>query len=44
MAAVVELVKKFGVEIYECVFMAELKFLNGRSKLPDGKVYSLLQF
>jgi len=44
MAAVVELVKKFGVEIYECAFMAELKFLNGRSKLPDGKVYSLLQF
>ncbi len=44
MAAVVELVEKFGAEVYECAFMAELEFLNGRSKLPDGKVYSLLKF
>ncbi|MDX2480659.1 MAG: adenine phosphoribosyltransferase [Desulfuromusa sp.] len=44
MAAVVELVGKFGAEIHECAFMAELEFLDGRSKLPEGKVYSLLKF
>ena len=44
MAAVVELVENMGVEIYECAFMAELEFLDGRSKLPAGKVYSLLKF
>ena len=44
MSAVVELVEKMGVEIYECAFMAELEFLDGRSKLPAGKVYSLLKF
>ena len=44
MAAVVDLVEKIGAEIHECAFMAELEFLNGRSKLPEGKVYSLLKF
>ncbi len=44
MAAVVELVEKLGAEVYECAFMAELEFLNGREKLPDGKVFSLLKF
>ena len=44
MAAVVDLVKRNGAELYECAFMAELEFLNGRSKLPEGKVYSLLKF
>lgn len=44
MAAVVELVERFGAEIHECAFMAELEFLQGRSKLPAGKVYSLLKF
>ncbi len=44
MAAVVDLVKGFGAEIHECAFMAELEFLDGRSKLPEGKVYSLLKF
>ncbi|MEA3545313.1 MAG: adenine phosphoribosyltransferase [Thermodesulfobacteriota bacterium] len=43
MAAVVELVQKNGAEIHECAFMAELEFLNGRSKLPEGLVYSLLK-
>jgi len=43
MAAVIELVEKFDVEIYECAFMAELEFLHGRSKLPTDKVYSLLK-
>ena len=44
MAAVVELVERSGAEVYECAFMAELEFLNGREKLPDGKVFSLLKF
>ncbi|SHI70575.1 adenine phosphoribosyltransferase [Malonomonas rubra DSM 5091] len=44
MAAVVDLVEQFGAEIHECAFMAELEFLEGRSKLPEGKVYSLLKF
>lgn len=43
-AAVVKLVEEFGVEIVECAFMAELGFLEGRKKLPDGKVFSLLKF
>lgn len=43
-AAVVELVKGLDVEIVECAFMAELEFLEGRKKLPDGKVFSLLKF
>ncbi len=43
MAAVVDLIQEFGVEIHECAFMAELEFLNGREKLPEGKVYSLLK-
>ncbi len=44
MTAVVELIEKLGAEIHECAFMAELEFLDGRSKLPEGKVYSLLKF
>lgn len=44
MNAVVELIEKLGAEIHECAFMAELEFLDGRSKLPEGKVYSLLKF
>lgn len=44
MAAVVDLVEKYGAEVHECAFMAELEFLEGRAKLPDGKVYSLLKF
>lgn len=44
MAAVVNLVEEMGAEIFECAFMAELEFLKGRDKLPDGKVYSLLKF
>lgn len=44
MAAVVDLVEQFGADIHECAFMAELEFLEGRSKLPEGKVFSLLKF
>jgi adenine phosphoribosyltransferase len=44
MAAVVDLVQDMGAEVIECTFMAELEFLHGRQRLPDGKVYSLLKF
>lgn len=44
MAAVVDMVEALGGEIVECCFMAELEFLGGRKRLPEGKVYSLLTF
>lgn len=44
MSAVVDMVNSLGGEIVECCFMAELEFLNGRSKLPKGKAFSLLKF
>lgn len=44
MAAVVELVQELGAEVAECAFMAELEFLKGRQKLPEGRVFSLLKF
>jgi len=43
-AAVVDLVRDLGAEIVECCFMAELEFLHGRQRLPEGKVFSLLKF
>jgi adenine phosphoribosyltransferase len=44
MAAVVDMVSGMGAEIFECCFMAELEFLEGSKKLPEGKVFSLLKF
>jgi len=44
MAAVVDMVSGMGAEIFECCFMAELGFLEGSKKLPEGKVFSLLKF
>ncbi len=44
MAAVVDLVCDLGAEIVECAFLTELEFLQGRRKLPAGKVFSLLKF
>jgi len=44
MAAVVDMVTNMQGEIVECCFMTELTFLDGRTKLPEGKVYSLMQF
>lgn len=43
-SAVVELVEDLGADIVECCFMTELMFLEGRKRLPDGKVFSLLPF
>jgi len=44
MAAVVDMIQSMGGEIVECCFMVELDFLNGRKRLPEGKVFSLLNF
>jgi len=44
MAAVVDMITEMQGTIVECCFMTELTFLDGRKKLPEGKVYSLLQF
>ena len=43
-SAVVKLVEELGAEVVECAFMAELDFLEGRKRLPEGKVFSLLNF
>lgn len=43
-SAVVDMVQQLGGDIIECCFMSELTFLDGRKRLPEGKVYSLLQF
>ncbi|UFS69463.1 adenine phosphoribosyltransferase [Geomonas sp. RF6] len=44
MAAVVDMVQTMGGDLFECCFMAELEFLNGQKKLPEGKVFSLLKY
>ncbi|ACM21675.1 adenine phosphoribosyltransferase [Geotalea daltonii FRC-32] len=44
MSAVVDMVDSMGGELVECCFMAELEFLNGRTKLPVERVFSLLKF
>lgn len=43
-AAVVDMVSGMDVELVECCFMAELEFLEGVKRLPEGKVFSLLKF
>ena len=43
-SAVVDLVQELGAEVVECAFLAELEFLEGRKRLPSGKVFSLLKF
>lgn len=39
-----ELISKVGSECIECCFIAELKFLNGKHKLNNIPVYSVLKF
>jgi adenine phosphoribosyltransferase len=43
-SAAIDLVQELGAELVECAFLAELEFLEGRKKLPEGKVFSLLKF
>ncbi|EIC30542.1 MULTISPECIES: adenine phosphoribosyltransferase [Methylomicrobium] len=39
-----ELIEKLGAEIVACAFVVELDFLNGREKLENYRVHSLLHF
>jgi adenine phosphoribosyltransferase len=42
--AVAEIVRKMGGEVVALAFLVELTFLNGRAKLTDYKVTSILQY
>lgn len=44
LAAACQLIKELHAELYEIAVVMELEFLNGRSKLPDCTVYSLIKF
>ena len=39
-----ELVEKFGATVVACAFVVELDFLDGRNKLTDYEVHSLLHY
>lgn len=43
-AAACRLVEKTGGRVLGCCFLIELRFLNGREKLGDRRVFSLLQY
>ena len=43
-AASIKLVESVGGEVVSCGFVVELGFLNGRDKLPKGKVESLVSY
>jgi adenine phosphoribosyltransferase len=43
-AATVELVRKLGGEVVGASFAVELRFLDGRAKLPGLDVFSLIQY
>ena len=43
-AATVDLLRKLGAEIVGCAFMIELLFLQGRQKIEDCEVYSLMTY
>jgi len=42
--AAVNLVEKLGGDIVECAFVVELPDLNGREKLGNRKVFSIIEF
>ena len=43
-AAAVNLVEKLGGNVVECAFLVELPELNGRKKLGDKKIFSMIEF
>ena len=43
-AATVRLVRRLGGQVMSALFLVELEFLNGRSRLPDVEVRSVLQY
>jgi len=44
MAATLKLVKKMGGNVIAAVFLIELSFINGRTKLQDVPVHSLITY
>ena len=42
--AVIDLVKKMEGNVIACAFVIELEFLNGREKLKDIPVFSLVKY
>ena len=42
--AVIRLVEKLGGSVLGLVFLVELKFLNGRERLKNYKIHSLIQY
>lgn len=44
MSAAVKLVKKLGGKVSAVLFLIELGFLNGREKLPDENIISLISY
>jgi len=42
--ATVDLIKKLGGEIIGAAFVVELEFLNGRKKIKDIPVFSLVKY
>ncbi len=44
MEAAIKLVEKLGGEVAQISFLIELKFLNGREKLKNYEVHSLIQY
>ena len=43
-AATVKLMRQLGAEVTGAAFAVELRFLNGRAKLPGLDVFSLIQY
>src|SRR5688572_13780372 len=43
-AAAVQLVRKLGGDLHGLAFLIELLFLNGKGKIAQEKVYSVLQY
>jgi adenine phosphoribosyltransferase len=43
-SATVQLVRQLKGEVTGAAFAVELRFLNGRAKLPDLDVFSLIQY
>ena len=44
MEAAAKLVEKLGAQVVQISFLIELSFLNGRSRLSDYDVYSLVNY
>jgi adenine phosphoribosyltransferase len=43
-SAVINLIEKMGGQIVECAFLSEIEALNGRSKIKNYPVFSLIKF